>query len=262
MTLDLRPLTRDDIPAWADLNVNGSVRPNRRGQGIGTVLAASMLERGRAAAAERRSDLPARITTTGLSSNADQEALLGAHGLRGERWNFVMRTGLADLPTPLPLADGYQVRAYDDTMGDALLDAHNLAFDGSHPGFTPWTPTTWKQWVTGSHTFRPAVTFVVTPADDDEIVGYVTTHEFEAYFDATGKREAYVAKVGVLPHHRGRGLAGALLGHTLRACAAAGYDEAALDVDSENPTGALGVYRRCGFEVESRWTSYAVTFPV
>ena len=120
----------------------------------------------------------------------------------------------------------------------------------------------WRQWVTGSHTFRPAVTFVATPDDGDEIVGYVITHEFEAYLDATGKREAYVAKVGVVPGHRGRGLAGALLGHVLRACAEAGYDEAALDVDTENPTGALGIYRRCGFEVESRWTSYVATFPV
>jgi ribosomal protein S18 acetylase RimI-like enzyme len=100
----------------------------------------------------------------------------------------------------------------------------------------------WKQWVTGSHTFRPAVTFVVTPVGGDEIVGDVTTHEFEVYFDATGQREAYVAKVGVVAGHRGRGLAGALLGHTLRAYADAGYDESALDVDSENaaPWGSTG----------------------
>ena len=103
---------------------------------------------------------------------------------------------------------------------------------------------------------------MVTPVGGDEIVGYVTTHEFEAYFDATGQREAYVAKVGVVAGHRGRGLAGALLGHTLRAYADAGYDESALDVDSENPTGALGVYRRCGFEVESRWTNYVLIDPV
>ena len=323
MDLVLRPLTRDDIPAWVGLlaaverventgehygavdlaeemdnpevevgkdfvgafddeelvgfwtvlprgategaykvHVNGSVHPDRRGEGIGTALVRSMLDRARAVAAERRPDLPARVTTTGLSANAEQETLLTDHGLRGERWNFVMRTGLSDLAERRPLPDGYEIRAYDDTMGDALLEAHNLAFDGSHPNFTPWTPGTWKQWVTGSHTFRPAVSFVVTPEGGDRIVGYVTTHEFEAYFDATGRREAYIAKVGVLPGHRGKGLAGALLGHVLTACADAGYDEAALDVDSENPTGALGVYQRCGFEVESRWTGYVLTDPL
>jgi mycothiol synthase len=48
----------------------------------------------------------------------------------------------------------------------------------------------------------------------------------------------------------------------MHACRAAGYDEAALAVDSENPTGALGVYRRVGFAVESRWTNYAMTVDV
>ena len=59
--------------------------------------------------------------------------------------------------------------------------------------------------------------------------------------------------------HRGKGLATALLGHAMHAYRNAGYDEAALDVDSENPSGALGVYRRAGFAVESRWTNYVLT---
>ena len=323
MDLVLRPLTRDDIPAWAALlaaieavehtgehyneadlaeemdnpevtvgtdfvgaydgpllvgyfsvlprgaaegaykvHVQGAVLPERRGEGIGSALAAAMVARGTAAAAERSPGLPARLTTTGLSTNAAQEDLLTGHGLRGERWNCVMRPALTDLPAPQPVADGYEIRPYDDSLGLAVLAAHNAAFDGSHPNFTPWTETTWKQWVTGSHTFRPADSVVVVPAGSEQVVGYVTTHEFDAYAAATGRREAYVGKVGVLPGHRGRGLAAAMLGHCLATYAAAGYDEASLDVDSENPSGALGVYRRCGFEVESRWTNYFLTVPV
>jgi mycothiol synthase len=323
MDLVLRPLTRDDIPAWAALlaaieavehtgehfsetdlaeemdnpevtvgtdfvgaydgqqlvgyfsvlprgaaegaykvHVQGAVLPQRRGEGIGTALATAMVARGTEAAAERSPDLPARLTTTGLSTNAAQEDLLTGVGMRGERWNFVMRAALTDLPAPQPVADGYEIRRYEEPMGLAVLAAHNLAFDGSHPGFTPWTETTWKQWVTGSHTFRPAHSVVVVPAGSEEVVGYVTTHEFDAYAAATGRREAYVGKVGVLPDHRGRGLAAAMLGDCLATYAAAGYDEASLDVDSENPTGALGIYRRCGFEVESRWTNYVLTVPV
>jgi mycothiol synthase len=53
-------------------------------------------------------------------------------------------------------------------------------------------------------------------------------------------------------------VAGILLQHCLKAYQEAGYDEASLDVDSENPTGALGIYERAGFEVESRWTNYAL----
>lgn len=255
-------LPRGEADGAYKVNVQGSVLPSRRGEGIGTELVAAMLARGAAAAAERRRDLPARLTATGMSTNAAQEHLLTSHGLVGERWNFVMRTRLTDLPDRRPLGEGYEIREYDDAMGDAVLEAHNLAFDGSHPHFTPWSETTWKQWVTGSHTFRPAVSFVVVATGTDRIVGYVTTHEYEAYFAATGRREAYVAKVGTLPGHRCKGIAAALLGHCLLAYARTGYDEASLDVDSENPTGALGLYRRAGFAVESRWTNYSLTVPV
>ena len=89
-------------------------------------------------------------------------------------------------------------------------------------------------------------------------MAYLQTAEFDADLAATGRREAYVGLVGTLRGHRGKGLATGLLGHALHAYREAGYDGAALAVDSANPTGALGVYRRVGFAVESRWTNYAM----
>ncbi len=47
--------------------------------------------------------------------------------------------------------------------------------------------------------------------------------------------------------HRGRGLASALLAHSLRAFRQAGFSQAALDVDAENPSGALRLYQKLGF---------------
>jgi mycothiol synthase len=255
-------LPRGEAEGVFKVHVHGLVRPDRRGEGIGATLAVAMLERGTAAGRERRPHLPVRLMTTGMSSNAEQADLLTRLGLRGERWNFVMRTRLEDLPAPAPLPDGYSFRDYDPARGLDLLAAHNLAFGGFHPNFTPWTEAMWQQWVTGSHTFRPETSVLVVPTGSEEIVGYLTTHEFAGFQQATGRREAYVAKVGVTPGHRGRGIAAALLGHCLRRYAEAGYDEASLDVDSENPTGALGVYQRVGFEVESRWTNYFLTVPV
>jgi len=38
-----------------------------------------------------------------------------------------------------------------------------------------------------------------------------------------------------------------------------GMTEGALGVDSQNETGALSVYERCGFEVVSRTTEYSRT---
>jgi len=39
-----------------------------------------------------------------------------------------------------------------------------------------------------------------------------------------------------------------------------GLERAALDVDTENPTGALGVYTRLGFAPTARDVSYRVVY--
>jgi len=315
VNIRLRPLTRSDIPGWADLltriekddrtgehvgvadleeemanpevvvgkdfvgafdgpdmvgyysvlprgeaerhfivHVEGSVLPARRGQGIGTLLVAGMVERAACVRAEIRPDLPAKLTSGGLTSNLAQGELLGSAGMRGERWTFVMRRPLDDLSPTRPVPDGYGLRTYDQSMADALRETHNDAFR-DHPNFTPWSEIRWKQIVTESRNFRPQLSFVVLDGSD-EIVAYLQTAEFDADLDATGRREAYVGRIGTVQEHRGQGLATVLLGHCLQAYRDAGYDQAALSVDSENPTGALGVYERAGFKVESRWTNY------
>jgi mycothiol synthase len=242
------------------IHLDGGVRPDHRGSGIGTTLATRMRARALEAHRERHPDLKALLTVHGLAENTAQAQLMADIGLEPERWSFVMRADLSDLPqTPVMVPDGLELRRYDDSLAAAMHAAHNAAFV-DHPNFTPWTDSMWKQWVTESRNFRPELSFVVVAPDNPEVVvAYVQTNEYDAYFQMTGRREAYVGKVGTRREHRGRGLAGMLLAHALHEYRNAGFDEASLDVDSENPTGALGIYRRAGFEVETRFTDYAVT---
>lgn len=242
-------------------HVEGTTDPAQRGQGIGTVLVEAMLARVDEVHRERHPDMPARIGLSGVSANTSQADLLEQFGLVPERWSFVMRAQLGAVPAPPDVPAGLELRRYDETYAAAMHAAHNEAFT-DHPNFTPWTEVMWKQWVTESRSFRPELSFVVVePSAPQRVVAYVQSAEFDAHFQATGRREAYVGKVGTLRDFRGRGLAGTLLRHALAAYQAAGYDEASLDVDSENPTGALGVYERVGFEVENRWTNYALELP-
>jgi mycothiol synthase len=239
--------------------LDGGVRPDVRGQGVGGLLAQAMRTRALQVHRERHPDLGAHLSLRGLSDNLAQERLMADIGLAPERWSFVMRAGLTGAvpESPPRLPDGLVLRRYDESLAAAMHTAHNAAFV-DHPNFTPWTESMWEQWVTGSRNFCPQLSFAVVGSDrPDQVVAYVQTNEYDAYFQQTGRREAYVAKVGTLREHRGRGLASVLLRHALLEYRAAGYDEASLDVDSENPTGALGIYRRAGFEVESRWTDYA-----
>ncbi|MEO6142930.1 MAG: GNAT family N-acetyltransferase [Dermatophilaceae bacterium] len=248
-------LPRGEAGGHFMIDVVGSVLPARRGQGIGTLLVAGMVDRAARASAETRPDLPAKLTSTGLTSNQAQGDLLGSTGMRAERWTFVMRTPLDDLPPPRPVPDGYGLRTYDQSMSNVLRETHNRAFR-DHPNFTPWSEVAWKQFVTGARSFRPQLSFAAVLDGSDEIVAYLQTAEFDADLDATGRRDAYVGRIGTLQEHRGQGLGAALLGHSLHTYRDAGYKQASLNVDSENPSGALGIYERAGFKVESRWTNY------
>ncbi len=113
----------------------------------------------------------------------------------------------------------------------------------------------WAQWVTQSRNTRAALSLLLRDREGS-IAAYVQTSEYDAVAQATGIREAYIAKVGTLAEHRRRGLATALLHEAMDRYAEQGFDRAALDVDSENPSGALGVYERAGFRTRMRWTEY------
>ena len=240
------------------VSMEGGVHPDWRGQGLGTRLAAAMMQRAADAHAERHPDLPAMYTLSGASGNSEQAELMASVGLEPERWNFGMRAVLDHAPPPPHLPDGYVLKEYDASMSEAMFTAHNAAFM-DHPNYTKWSEVMWKERVVESRNFRPEHSFVVIDErSPDQVAAYLQTNEYDAFFEITGRREAYIAKVGTLREHRGRGLASALLLQALRAYQDAGYDEAALDVDSANPTGALGVYERAGFVVENKQTDYAL----
>jgi ribosomal protein S18 acetylase RimI-like enzyme len=254
-------LPRGQSEGFYLVQASATVDPGRRGRGLGTALTRRLVDRALAVAAERRPDLPARVADVVRTGDPSQEGVLADAGMRPHRWTFAMRTGLEEVAATPALAEGYRIRAYDERQSEPLRLAHNTAFEGHHPGFTPWAEDVWRHWVTGSRSFRGDLTWLVVPASTDEIVGYVVTHELQGHAEVTGRREAHVARVGTHPDHRGHGIAAALLGHALHGYAAAGYDEASLHVDAENPTGALGIYRRAGFEVESSWTTYVLDRP-
>ena len=209
---------------------------------------------------ERGADLRAVVTGNAPSDNADLAGIFDGQGLRPERWSFVMLADLdgqageeTDAVEP-SLPDGYTWHTWEGADHEELREAHNNAFPG-HPGFTPWNQQMWSQWVEGSRSLRPGLSWLVRDRGG-AVAAYLQTSEYDAVAEATGIREAYVAKVGTIEQHRGRGLATWLLQHALRRYRDEGFDRAALDVDSENPTGALGIYERAGFRTTRRWTSF------
>jgi mycothiol synthase len=60
--------------------------------------------------------------------------------------------------------------------------------------------------------------------------------------------------IGVRPSWRGHGLGDALLAHSLTALRGRGLGRAALNVDAENTSGALRLYRKAGMEPKPAFT--------
>jgi mycothiol synthase len=240
--------------------VDGTVHPAHRRRGIGSVLVPLVVGRAREYVRERGEELRAVVTGSAPSDNTDVAALFAREGLVPDRWTFVMLADLDRVLTQTPpatapgLPDGYTLHTWEGLDPDEIRDAHNRAFSG-HPGFSPWSPAMWDQWVAGSRSFRPALSLLARDATG-AVAAYVQSSEYDGVEQATGVREAYVAKVGTVEPHRRQGLAGTLLRIALDRYRGEGFRRAALEVDSQNPAGALDVYERAGFRTVRRWTDY------
>jgi ribosomal protein S18 acetylase RimI-like enzyme len=122
---------------------------------------------------------------------------------------------------------------------------HWGGFDASDASF--------QQWLRDPN-FDPSL-FVIA-WDGDEIAGGVINAIDAEENEALGRRRGLLDSVFVRRRWRRRGLASALVGRSLALLRKRGMTSALLGVDADNPTGALGVYERAGFEVDLRSSAY------
>ena len=108
----------------------------------------------------------------------------------------------------------------------------------------------WAQFV-GGDLFRADLSRIAVDADGG-ILGFALCSANPEDWEVQGFTSCYVGVLGVVREARGRGIAPALLEGVLRATAEAGLERVVLDVDTESPTGALGLYERSGFVATSR----------
>lgn len=249
-------MPRDHADAEHRTNIWGAVHPEHRRSGVGTALVGWAVERAREAHAQMFPDKPLLLQCNGLLANEAQSAVLAAAGFTPQRWEFGMARDLTTPVAEMAPPGGLRLVPYTDPIGEATRLAHNDAF-ADHWGFVPWSPQMWQQWVSDTRAFRPGMSrLLVEPSEPGHVVGYLISYEYVADEAVTGIRTAYVGKVGVRRAWRGRGAASALLSQALRDYRADGYGRATLDVDADNPTGALGVYQRLGFRVTHRWVDH------
>lgn len=235
--------------------VGGVVHPAHRRRGIGTRL----LEAGVAAAKELHAvhhpTLRLVVETQAGEHVAGVAELYRSQGLRPVRYYRHMEHPLGDAIPAVTVPAGMRFEPWSDRTDGEFLSVRNEAFQ-DHWGSSPMTVDAWKSQIT-NHTFRPDASFLLRDEATGAPAGMLVTMYWEADTVATGVRDAHFMFIATLRQFRKRGVASALIAHTLRTVAEQGYGRASLGVDSANPTGAFGVYERAGFVPTIRFVRWA-----
>ncbi|HVX43323.1 MAG TPA: GNAT family N-acetyltransferase [Mycobacteriales bacterium] len=233
------------------LHSTGGVAPQWRGRGIGRRLVSWYGER---AAEAHRAAAPNQsweLHLGAVDSDESSARLYARMDLKPVRYWFEMERPVADPVPEVPVADGLRLVPYAPSYDRALHTAHTEAFR-DHWGSQPRPFDEWYSYAIGGAAFRPQQTFLAVEAGG-AVGGYLLS------FAMGGTDRMWMGTIGVRRPWRRQGVASALMARALQAYREAGVVTAALDVDSANPSGAVGVYERMGFRSVMRTVTYAKT---
>ncbi|HEX2358013.1 MAG TPA: GNAT family N-acetyltransferase [Micromonosporaceae bacterium] len=204
--------------------ISALVDPAWRGRGHGTHLLDWCLATGR--------ELSGRVVVESESLTEAAAELLAGRGLRQVFAEDILRFDLAGTPLPeASLPDDVRLAEWTSELAERFFATYQASFR-DRPGFPGWTALRWIDWIQSDDEFRPQWSLLATTADEGDLAFIVSAQD-------------WVVQVGVRPDRRGRGLGAALVVEALRRMREAGAAQALLDVNVNNPAGAL--YRRLGF---------------
>ena len=229
--------------------ISGLVHPEHRGQGFGSAILSWMEHRAHQKFSQFNDNKPRLLRTSCQDYMADRIALFEQHQFEAARYSYKMRR---DLTQPLPeksLPNGLRLIKWSKDLDADLMHTFNEAFS-QHWGLPTMSTDFWRKFFVGVPQFRGDLTYLAM--DGDKIVGFCLNWVDAPKNEQTGIGEGWIEAVGTLPAWRGQGLASALLVHSMRAFLAEGLQHAGLDVDTQNPTGALRLYENLGFEAIKR----------
>jgi mycothiol synthase len=241
----------DTTDGRREYRLHGAVAPAWRRRGIGRALLEENERRLRELAAAEAAPRPL-LGSFSHDTQPGDEALLESAGYRRVRWFFDMVRPSLDQVPDLPLPAGLELRPIDASLTRRVWDADIEAF-ADHWGGFDHSEAHLQRWLESPSN---DLSLWLIAFDGDEVAGGVINTIDSAANEAMGIRRGWLSSVFTRRPWRRRGLARALIGRSLRKLRERGMTEAALGVDADNPSGALGLYEDLGFRVAYRASAW------
>jgi mycothiol synthase len=207
---------------------------------------------GRAGAIAAQQAVPDARLAAWTDESTARAGLLRQRGFDLVRYGATLvRPHLRDIPSR-PLPEGVEVRPVIEDHLRPIWEADIEAFR-DHRGYVEQTDEDWKRFLDQPF-FDPTLWRVAWAGD--EVVGQVRSFIDPDENERHGRSRGWTEDISTARGWRGQGIASALICLSLRALAERGMTEAALGVDTENPTGAFSLYRSLGFEDDRLFGEY------
>jgi GNAT superfamily N-acetyltransferase len=233
----------------------GAVRPTHRRQGLGTQLLRHGLESAQTLHARHHPTLRLVVESIYGEHVHGAAALYRAAGMTATRWSMHMRHPLGAATPVAPIPDSLRIEGYTAETDEEFRAVRNDAFQTN--GSARLSAEEWKVWAVNAN-FRPELSFLLRDAQTGTAAAILLTVCWEADTAATGIRDAHFRVIGTRPAYRKRGVAHALISHTLRVAQDQGYGRASLRVATDSSGGGFGFADGAGFVTQDTQVLYCI----
>jgi mycothiol synthase len=240
--------TLEAVDPAKEVGAFGRVHPRHAGRGIGSALVDWT---GRATRTLIRPGSTTSLRHSIAGADAAARELLTRAGFTHVRTAWHMRMELPEGYSPAPAPRGVTIRPSvagpdDREIWETMEAAFRTHFGYQPVGFDQWWDNTRR---TGA--YDPSLVLVAEV--EGRIVG--ASQQFVIEDGGVG----WIGDLGVRPELQGRGIGKALLRHALADLSARGFRLAQLNVDAQNETGAVELYRSVGMTVYREWLDLAIS---